>query len=132
TGLSRHDRDRLDRAGCTGWHSGWDHRTDCPGVAHGGHRTGLPADVDRRGYRTHARLKPGKIPAVAGSRRCALDAGCQSARAEDGLSTARDRNWEDEMKLPRRQFLHLAAGAAALPVISRTARAQAYPARPVR
>jgi tripartite-type tricarboxylate transporter receptor subunit TctC len=36
------------------------------------------------------------------------------------------------MKLPRRKFLHLAAGAAALPAVSRIARAQAYPARPVR
>ena len=36
------------------------------------------------------------------------------------------------MKLPRRNFLHLAAGAAALPAVSRIARAQAYPARPVR
>src|SRR5262244_2277795 len=36
------------------------------------------------------------------------------------------------MKLPRRNFLHLAAGAAALPVASRIARAQAYPTRPVR
>jgi tripartite-type tricarboxylate transporter receptor subunit TctC len=36
------------------------------------------------------------------------------------------------MKLPRRQFLHLAASAAALPTISRIAWAQAYPARPVR
>ena len=36
------------------------------------------------------------------------------------------------MKLPRRRFLHLAAGAAALPAISRIARAQAYPSRPVR
>jgi len=37
------------------------------------------------------------------------------------------------MKLPhRRQFLHLAAGAAALPGVSRVARAQAYPTRPVR
>ena len=36
------------------------------------------------------------------------------------------------MKLPRRQFLHLAAGAAALPTISRIAKAQSYPARPVR
>src|SRR5262245_44438138 len=35
------------------------------------------------------------------------------------------------MKLPRRNFLHLAAGAAALPAVSRVARAQAYPARPV-
>jgi len=36
------------------------------------------------------------------------------------------------MKLPRRNFLHLAACAAALPAVSRFARAQAYPARPVR
>jgi tripartite-type tricarboxylate transporter receptor subunit TctC len=36
------------------------------------------------------------------------------------------------MKLPRRRFLHLAAGAAALPAVSRIARAQAYPSRPVR
>jgi tripartite-type tricarboxylate transporter receptor subunit TctC len=35
------------------------------------------------------------------------------------------------MKLPRRQFLHLTAGAATLPVVSRIARAQAYPSRPV-
>jgi tripartite-type tricarboxylate transporter receptor subunit TctC len=36
------------------------------------------------------------------------------------------------MKPPRRRFLHLAAGAAALPAVSRIARAQAYPSRPVR
>src|SRR3982074_2818114 len=36
------------------------------------------------------------------------------------------------MKLPRRKFLHLAAGAAALPDLSRIARAQTYPTRPVR
>src|SRR5215510_4058284 len=35
------------------------------------------------------------------------------------------------MKLPRRTFLHLAAGTAALPAISRIATAQAYPSRPV-
>ena len=35
------------------------------------------------------------------------------------------------MKLPRRNILHLAAGAAALPAISRTAWAQAYPMRPI-
>src|SRR5262244_2156383 len=35
------------------------------------------------------------------------------------------------MKLPRRQFLHLAAGAAALPAVSRLASAQSYPTRPV-
>jgi tripartite-type tricarboxylate transporter receptor subunit TctC len=36
------------------------------------------------------------------------------------------------MKLPRRQFLHLAAGAAALPAASRFAAAQTYPARPIK
>jgi len=35
-------------------------------------------------------------------------------------------------KLPRRKFLHLAAGAAALPAVSRIARAQTYPSRPVK
>jgi tripartite-type tricarboxylate transporter receptor subunit TctC len=36
------------------------------------------------------------------------------------------------MKFPRRLFLHLAAGAVALPAVSRIASAQAYPQRPVR
>src|SRR5712672_4277836 len=36
------------------------------------------------------------------------------------------------MTLPRRQFLHLAAGAVALPAISRFAWGQSYPSRPVR
>ena len=36
------------------------------------------------------------------------------------------------MKLPRRTFLHLAVGAAALPAVSRVATAQSYPSRPVR
>jgi tripartite-type tricarboxylate transporter receptor subunit TctC len=41
--------------------------------------------------------------------------------------------WEEIlMKLPRREFLTLAAGAAAMPAVSRIARAQTYPSRPVR
>jgi hypothetical protein len=36
------------------------------------------------------------------------------------------------MKLPRRTFLHMVAGAAALPAVSRFAWAQAYPSKPVR
>jgi tripartite-type tricarboxylate transporter receptor subunit TctC len=36
------------------------------------------------------------------------------------------------MKLPRRQFLHLAAGAIVLPAVSRTASGQSYPSRPIR
>src|SRR5262245_47163274 len=39
---------------------------------------------------------------------------------------------ENAVKLPRRQFLHLAAGAAVLPTVSRVALAQAYPTKPVR
>src|SRR5258707_650549 len=36
------------------------------------------------------------------------------------------------MKIPRRQILHLAARAALLPAVLRTAKAQSYPTRPVR
>jgi tripartite-type tricarboxylate transporter receptor subunit TctC len=35
------------------------------------------------------------------------------------------------MKLPRRRFLQLAAGVAALPAVSRLASAQAYPSKPI-
>jgi tripartite-type tricarboxylate transporter receptor subunit TctC len=35
------------------------------------------------------------------------------------------------MTLARRKFLHLAAGAAAMPVVSRVATAQTYPSRPI-
>src|SRR5215475_10836398 len=41
-------------------------------------------------------------------------------------------SWRHAMRLPRRRFLHLATGAAALPAVSRIARAQAYPTRPIR
>jgi hypothetical protein len=37
----------------------------------------------------------------------------------------------DAVKLPRRRFLHLAAGTAALPAVSQIAKAQSYPTRPV-
>ena len=40
-------------------------------------------------------------------------------------------SWEATMKLARRQFLHLAAGAATMPAVLRVARAQACPTRPV-
>jgi tripartite-type tricarboxylate transporter receptor subunit TctC len=35
------------------------------------------------------------------------------------------------MKIPRRRFLHLAAGATALPAVSRITWAEIYPARPI-
>src|SRR5258707_8431828 len=40
-------------------------------------------------------------------------------------------NWEDEMKIPRRMFLHLAAGAAVLPALTHIASAQSFPTRPL-
>jgi tripartite-type tricarboxylate transporter receptor subunit TctC len=52
-----------------------------------------------------------------------------TAMVEPGLN---GRHQEMQMKLPRRQFLLLAAGTAALPAASGVATAQAYPTRPVR
>src|SRR6266403_3722863 len=46
--------------------------------------------------------------------------------------SVRDEDGQPPHLLGRRNFLHLAAGAAALPALPRIARAQAYPARPVR
>jgi len=40
--------------------------------------------------------------------------------------------WENAMNHSRRRILHLTAGVAALPVVSRIAGAQAYPSKPVR
>jgi tripartite-type tricarboxylate transporter receptor subunit TctC len=53
-------------------------------------------------------------------------------RARSYYAVALQLVWEAIMKLPRRRFLHLAAGSAALPAVSRIARAQTYPSRPVR
>src|SRR5262244_3080838 len=51
-----------------------------------------------------------------------------------GIEAFRAKTWKGKlsMTLPRRQFLHLAAGAAALPAASRISWAQTYPTRPVR
>ena len=55
----------------------------------------------------------------------------QNARTVFGLLIGFQGPWGAIMKLPRRQFLHLAAGAAALPAVSRLAGAESYPTRPV-
>jgi tripartite-type tricarboxylate transporter receptor subunit TctC len=59
-----------------------------------------------------------------------------AAQTFHNVRSAYDRPIEIEgaivTKFPRRQFLHLAAGAAAVPAVSRIAWAQAYPTRPVR
>src|SRR5215831_5727 len=56
----------------------------------------------------------------------------RGARDEIRVPTATGVRGETAMKLPRRTFLHLAAGAAGLPGLSRITWAQAYPTRPVR
>ena len=61
-----------------------------------------------------------------------IDAPFVGVERNDGFCARRIALGIEIMKLPRRQFLYLAAGAAALPVSPRIARAQAYPARPVR
>src|SRR5262249_13361068 len=89
---------------------------------------------------------PGRFPHRTplwrdGTRPCHLS----QTRAHDGRRRDRDERAGQRfgvhraptgglnaVNLPRRQFLHLAASAAALPAMSRIARAQAYPARPVR
>jgi tripartite-type tricarboxylate transporter receptor subunit TctC len=79
-------------------------------------------------------------PPIATCRRAAIRAAVRSNTplAEIAAPFLSYENWDsfgvvmgDIMKFPRRQFLHLAAGAAALPAASRIARAQAYPSRPI-
>jgi hypothetical protein len=54
-------------------------------------------------------------------------------RSKNASGVRRPTYWRSNMlKLPRRKFLCLAAGAAALPAIPSMGRAQAYPSRPVR
>src|ERR1700674_120276 len=48
-----------------------------------------------------------------------------------GIGIAFVSPWGHAMKVPRRRFLQLASGAAALPAVSRFAWAQTYPVRPI-
>jgi hypothetical protein len=64
---------------------------------------------------------------------CDQSQDCEGARPTSPADLARPRRRGDRMKLShRRQFLQLAASAAALPAVSRIARAQTYPTKPVR
>jgi hypothetical protein len=57
----------------------------------------------------------------------------QGRERQGGISRfVTDMLERDAVKLPRRNFLHLAACTAALPAVSRVAWAQGYPSRPVR
>jgi tripartite-type tricarboxylate transporter receptor subunit TctC len=82
-------------------------------------------------------IGPGRIITIEhkASRLARLDA-IQRIRPPHSLKvykrTVIGNSGVESMKLPRRRFLHLLAGSAALPAASRIARAQTYPARPVR
>src|SRR5499425_1613137 len=80
--------------------------------------------------RANSRRRRRSMPTT---RQRSISGGRSSGRPTSRRNEARRRHAErNGMKLPRRNFLHLAAGAAALPAIWCIARAQAYPARPVR
>jgi hypothetical protein len=83
------------------------------------------------------------FPTLAASGRCRNPDHCKgSQHAVGGFSSPlhvhalraliQEGTHMTNLKLSRHQFLHLAAGAAALPTVSRIARAQVYPTRPVR
>src|SRR5438128_2087442 len=93
------------------------------------HFMGLsPVFTFRLSRKTRARV--GLIPALRARPAARKALAAHAARANLRLQ---NRSGEATMlKFPRRKFLHLAAGAAALPAVSRVASAQTYPTRPVR
>src|SRR5436190_10002058 len=84
----------------------------------------------RINYRLRQGARPLRAEFVAG--RVLMESLAAIARTITPEIVHLARNGEGAVKLPRRKFLHLAAGAAALPALSQIARAQGYPSRPVR
>ena len=82
----------------------------------------VSCSIDRRCQR--------EVPKIVMGGNGACRRATSSFKHEASSRTVRN-DVEGIMKLPRRQFLHLVAGAAALPAVSRIASAQIYPARPV-
>src|SRR5262249_5588800 len=82
----------------------------------------MPNPADFSGRRSCHR--PASIPSVELS---VVAMGVSLSRVSSSHGIARG----NAMKLPRRKFLHLAAGVAGLPAVSRVAWAQAYPSRPI-
>ena len=76
--------------------------------------------------------RPAAVAGAGPQRDRALDAGHPGCGREGGVEWLTSQSKGTSMKLPRRRFLHLAAGAAALPAVPRFAMAQSYPSRPVR
>jgi tripartite-type tricarboxylate transporter receptor subunit TctC len=72
------------------------------------------------------------VPSAGKQLQASISNPARGGRAAVRVSIVGLQAWRERHELPRRQFLHLAVGAAALPAVSRIARAQAYPSRPVR
>src|SRR5207253_1021074 len=83
--------------------------------------TGHIRDIAKPALMTHKRHRRDRNPAVQRS----------LAVTEVCYPVVKGRRGVGAMKLPRRRFLQLAAGAAALPAVSRFAWAQAYTTRPI-
>src|SRR5262249_46454074 len=105
-----------------------------------------PALTAEQAGETVSGLHPGRLPDRASVwRNGAGSSHLPQARPHDGLRRDRDEragqrlgvygaptDWRAHMNLPRRRFLQPAAGATALPAVSRLAKAETYPSRPVR
>src|SRR5947209_3012135 len=82
----------------------------------------------RRSHPSNHRHRPG----VHDIDRDKVGAASDKAGAAIGRQPFESQRSDSMIQLPRRKFLHLAAGTVALPAVSRIARAQAWPSRPVR
>src|SRR5882724_7630866 len=111
------DRSRTHQRSCSG------SKTDFTGTTRRAKRTFGQTRRRRSAKRRHWPLPPPHKTGVVCSRRVSSWIASPRRGADCGGSI---------MKFPRRTFLHLAMGAAALPAVPRTVRAQAYPSRPVR
>src|SRR5258708_4743463 len=95
----------------------------------------------RSGAQGGGQAGTGRVPFLWWQGRCCRQASPSDVQfrrlfASRARARLRARHCEDQrgtaVKLPRRNFLYLAAGAAAVPAVARIARAQAYPTLPVR
>src|SRR5262249_22192041 len=94
--------------------------------------SGSPTWVRKSGRATNRRPRRSQHSKGLRSRSGGRSSRRRTSRRNKASRRPHFREGGFKMKLPRRNFLHLAAGAAALPAVTRFAWAQAYPSRPVR
>jgi Tripartite tricarboxylate transporter family receptor len=95
----------------------------------GGHRATFHPDAQR--YSLTIELPAGRAVVPISAAALVPTAGAHSEIQSTSVCDPSYRRGGHIMDFARRQLLHLAAGAAALPVVSRIARAQTYPSRPI-